>query len=570
MFAVAALGLSSCGDEFLDEMPDNRAEIDTEEKVQSLLVSAYPTTSYGVVTELASDNMDDMGDKNPYTERFYDQCYSWTDITETNNDDLNFFWQESYSAIAAANHALQAIDEIAAESGMTSSLQQAKGEALICRAYNHFMLLNVFAKNYNKATSDSDLGITYITEPEVTLNPQYDRQSVAECYRLVEKDLEEGLPLVGESYMKVPKYHFNKRAAYAFAARFYLYYEKWDKVITCANQVLGSNPASMLRDYSVMASMTQDIDAINQHYIEHTLNTNLLLLAAYSYKGLVFGPYFFAKRYSHGPYLDNNETLSAKYPWGSTSYYSGVKKYSATNISMDVLWKVPYMFEYTDAVAGTGMVHSVITEFTCDETLIDRAEAEIMLGQYDDAAADMQIWLHNIAKNTTTLTPELITNFYKGVGYSYDEAQKDADGNDVTDENGNVIYERNKVPTSTVKKHLNPAFEIDEEGSTQECMLQCVLGVRRIQTIHEGKRWFDIKRYGIEIPRRTMNSAGNPAEAYDWLTKDDDRRALQMSTKVLSAGYTPNPRGNAATSGIITTDKWFDESQRIPETQTQM
>ena len=39
---TAAFMLSSCSD-FLDTMPDNRAEIDTEAKITSLLVSAYPT-----------------------------------------------------------------------------------------------------------------------------------------------------------------------------------------------------------------------------------------------------------------------------------------------------------------------------------------------------------------------------------------------------------------------------------------------------------------------------------------------------------------------------------------------
>lgn len=552
VFAAAVLTVSSCGDSFLDEMPDNRTEIDTEEKVQSLLVSAYPDCGYNVVLELASDNSDDMGETNPYTSRFYDQCYSWTDITESDNDDLERFWQASYSAISAANHALKGLDEIAEKSGWTSSMLQAKAEALMCRAYNHFMLVNVFAKNYNSATSATDLGVTYVTEPETKLYPNDGRQSVAECYSLIEKDLEEALPNVGESYMIVPKYHFNKRAAYAFAARFYLYYEKWDKVIKYADLVLGSNPKSMLRDYSVMATMTQDIDAINQHYIDHTLNCNLLLFTSYSAAGLVFGPYAMCKRYAHCPYIDNNETLSARYPWGNTNYYMGVKKYSGTNVALDIFWKIPMLFEYTDAVAGTGYFHSVSTEFTCDETLIDRAEAKVMLGQYDEAAADLTIWLHNITKSTTVITPDMVMSHYNGVAYSYD------------DENGN----RNMLYTSTIKKHLNPAFAIDAEGSMQECMLQCVLGVRRIQTIHEGKRWFDIKRYGIEIPRRVMNGAGNPIAVRDWLLKDDPRRALQMGTKVLSAGYTPNPRSNGASTAFVTTDKTGDRLQETEKTET--
>lgn len=57
-----------------------------------------------------------------------------------------------------------------------------------------------------------------------------------------------------------------------------------------------------------------------------------------------------------------------------------------------------------------------------------------------------------------------------------------------------------------------------------------------------GKRWFDIKRWGIEIPRRIMNAAGNPSVITDWLLKDDARRAIQIPLKVRSAGYDPNYR----------------------------
>ena len=102
--------------------------------------------------------------------------------------------------------------------------------------------------------------------------------------------------------------------------------------------------------------------------------------------------------------------------------------------------------------------------------------------------------------------------------------------------------------TSSLKKHLNPKFTIDAEGSSQENMIQLVLACRRYDTLHEGKRWFDIKRWGIEIPRRKINSAGNPEEITDWLTVDDPRRAIQIPQEVVSAGYEPNPRDEVAPS----------------------
>ena len=66
LLAVAGmLTATSCKD-YLDEMPDNRAELDSESKIISLLVSAYPENDYIFCTELGTDNVDDFGESNPY------------------------------------------------------------------------------------------------------------------------------------------------------------------------------------------------------------------------------------------------------------------------------------------------------------------------------------------------------------------------------------------------------------------------------------------------------------------------------------------------------------------------
>ena len=95
---------------------------------------------------------------------------------------------------------------------------------------------------------------------------------------------------------------------------------------------------------------------------------------------------------------------------------------------------------------------------------------------------------------------------------------------------------------STPKKHLHPAFTIGAEGSDQENLLQFILHMKRIETLQLGQRWFDVKRYGIEIWRRQMDATGNPSMQTDVLTVDDERRAVQIPQKVIDADYTPNPR----------------------------
>lgn len=531
--AAALLALTSCND-FLDKMPDNRAELDTKEKVRALLVSAYPDHDYMLVTEFMSDNVDDYGPNNPYTDRFIDQVYAWADVTERDNESPENIWDANYNAIASANHAIQAIENMAEEiegyeapagslldralaAAKATGMQAELAEALLCRAYGHFMLVNIFALNYNANTSATDLGITYCYAPETTLNPEHERQSVKEIYESIDADLQAALPNVGDSYYTVPKYHFNQKAAYAFATRFYLFYEQWAEAIKYADLCLGSSPGNMLRDWSVQAGMAQDKDAITNHYIDASVNANLLLMTAYSKMGLAFENYYTYSKYSHGAYLANNEDgIAIASLWGgaNNTYYMPMKIYSATNMDRVIFWKLPYLFEYTDPVAGIGYNRTVYPAFTADEVLLNRAEAEIMMEQYDQALEDINLWVRNIAKNPQTLTEDRLKSYFGAMGYcAWDK--------------------------STPKKELNPAFAISER---QEPFLHCVLNLKRVDMLGNGLRWFDVKRYGIEIERRVMNMAGQPSVKTDQLMKDDLRRAVQIPKKVVDAGYTRNPR----------------------------
>ena len=525
---AAAFSFTACN-KFLDTMPDNRAEVDTQEKVRNLLVSAYPFYSYLFCAELMSDNVENLGDNNPYTDRLYDQMYRWEDVTESNRDAPESLWEASYMSIAHANLALQGIEEMGgAEAGLGPEL----AEALLCRAYNHFILVNFFCKNYNQQTSSTDLGIPYMDRPEEELNPKYERGTVADVYAKIQEDLELALQYVSDNYYAKPKYHFNVAAAYAFAARFYLYSEQWDLAEKYATLCLGSQPASVLRDWSVMAAMTNDREVMSRHFVDASLSANLLLAPAYS----IFGrwapyPYGYAEKYDHSNYLATHETFWAANIWGNQAgfrnasplFYYPPQSYSGNNFDKTATWYIGEFFEYTDPVAGIGYPHIVVPLLTTDECILNRAEARVMLGKNTEAAQDLTTWMQNRVRTKMELTPESIEAFYKPIQYA-------------------------SADTSTIKKHLHPAFSIGSEGSTQESMLQCVLGFKRMDSFHLGLRWFDIKRYGIEIWRRTLLPDGTPDKnrgnngAEDVLTVDDPRRAVQLPKRVIDADMTPNPR----------------------------
>lgn len=546
------LGLVSC-DKFLDTMPDNRAEVNSASKIRALLASGYPANTYLTFNEYMSDNVDNMGDDNPGTSRYMDQIYSWQDVTETSNDSPKYFWSESYFCIAHANQALDAIFALTGTSSLDDAAAIAAagygpefGEALLIRAYNHFMLVNEFCLNYNSETSSQDLGIPYMEQVEQELNPKYERGNVADVYTKIERDLELGLKYVSDSYYQVPKYHFNVRAAYAFAARFYLYYEKWDKAVEYATKCLGSQPATVLRNWEAIGKLERDWDVRSYEFVKSASDANLLMLTSYSQFGYMFC-YPGITKYSHNSYLSFTEVGYAKNVWGNTEtgwrnvsgwYFMQPEWYNGATFDLIAYFKIPYMFEYTDPVARIGYAHAVCPAFTTDETILNRAEANIMLHNYDAATEDINTWIHSVIRPmyfSTDLTTEDIVAFYSAIDYCAWNAP-------------------------TIKKKLNPAFNIGADGGIQESMLQCVLGLKRMDQMAQGLRWLDIKRYGIEIWRRTMepdskageyDAAFKPARLDDVLTVNDPRRAMQLPLDVITAGMTPNPRATDKPAEIV-------------------
>lgn len=528
--------LTSCN-EWLDVMPDNRAEVDTEEKVIKLLTSAYPENTYAVVAEYASDNMDDYGEDNPYTDRFSEQIYYWQDVTETANDDPKNIWSAHYGAITNANQALTAIEEMGGAT--TDRLKAAKGEALLARAYNHFILANIFCGAYNPATAENELGIPYMEKAETELNPKYERGTLAEVYDLIDKDLQEGLPLVNDAIYSVPKYHFNQKAAYTFASRFYLFYGQWDKVVEYSTLALGSNPKEYMRDYAYLRSLPRDYALLPETYNNSSQKTNFLIQTAYSDLGLRYLPFNYSDRFGHGTVLLQTEVLNNA-PWASYAPEAGgylfqyIHKlppmmYMGTNYDHSFFQHAPYLFEYTDPVAGIGYYRTNIAVLTAEEALLNRAEAYIMQKEYDKALADINLWTENTLDPvtaaskgkitvTTTMTQELIETWAEKTAYYTGEAP-------------------------TPKKALNPQVGSVEAG-TQEAFIHTILMMRRLEFIELGMRWFDIKRYGIEIHRRIIVPSGDVTdiEIKDELKVNDPRRAIQIPMDVVSAGLTPNPR----------------------------
>lgn len=507
LLSVILLFASSCSS-YLDELPDNRTDLNTEQAIAKLLVSAYPITSFAMIGEMTSDNTDCNGGTWTSYNLLQEQLATWKDATEIENDSPQSLWEDCYLAIATCNQALQAIEKM----GNPTSLNPQKGEALLCRAYAHFILANVFCQHYSETNGNKDLGIFYATEPETTVSPSYKRLSVADTYKKIDKDIEEGLPLIDDATYEVPKYHFNKKAAYAFACRFNLYYRNYDKVIEYAEKVLTANPSAMLRDWQKAGKLSGNGGIRSNEFVSERNKATLLVTACRSSWAYIHGPFHVGEKYTHNNMISSTESSQANGPWGDKdTYYYDIPEFQGT--TKVIMNKMYSYFEMSDPVNGIGYNHIMYPAFTTDEILLCRAEAYTMKSDFDKATEDLVTWIHAFTKTEKTIDRTSISRFY-----------------------GNMKYYTPEEPTP--KKELHPDFTITP--GEQENFIHAILHMRRILTMHEGLRWFDVKRYGIEIYRRTVYN--NEITVTDKMPANDHRRAIQIPQDVINAGMEANPR----------------------------
>lgn len=474
--------LSGC-EKYLGKEPDNRAKLTDSKKVAQLLASAYPQASYLAFSELMSDNVSDKG--NGEVEETLRNPYYFENVQNPFQDSPDYYWTGCYAAIAAANLALQACNE----ADDPSAYSAQKGEALVARAYAHFMLVTFYSKPYNEATAASNPGIPYVTEPENVVLKQYDRKTVAYVYEMIEKDLQEGIPLIDDAAYTVLRYHFNKAAANAFAARFYLYKKDYTKTIQFANAAV-PDLLPNLRAWNT-TYQTFGINNLPAEYQRTSESANLLLMSCPSQYG--YGNAFVFSRYGVTQQkLNEILNTSIAVTGGSWSFIRGTVG-AQDNVAIP-------KFNYTDFAedypgADFGLRYSTLCLFTVEEVLFNKVEANIMLGNTAAAIADLNTYM---STRITGVTP------------------------------GNIPSNR-RITETKVRAHYNNQFPI------KEALILYTLELKRAEFVHEGMRWMDMLRYDIPVTHQFFASVNVPSGSIT-IEADDKLRQLKLPDGVKLSG----------------------------------
>lgn len=425
---------SSCND-YLEVTPDNRQELRTLNDLKEMLVFAYSEGSYTFI-EWRTDNALAIAD-NQQQDWLHENFRFQPVVSYEGQDTPSYLWDKNYYAIAHANQVLLSLDEV--ENTDQALFNAIKGEALVCRAYNHFILATIFCQHYDAATASSEMGVPYVDKAETELIVQYERGTLEETFRAIEKDLLEGIPLLNDSYLKGSgKYHFNTKAAHAFASRFYLYKKEWDKCIEYSNKVLGAqgvdaglcrNAEGVFKGNSSKEIAAQFADVRDRANLLAVRKETLVVTRAY--KG-------YRARSEHIRSIFNKSVT------GSSDYRAMVYSYSSQAAFIP---KFGEYFRYTTATSG--YPYYIHIELRAEESLLNRMEAYLAKGDTDKFLEDYNYFASTRYRNVGQLSLEDVKAYYK----------KD----------------------------------------TEEALFQLLIDERRKEFFEEGLRWWDVKRFNIPI-----------------------------------------------------------------------
>lgn len=279
-------GLSSCVNNWLDQFPADGVDKDKAIQNSSDLSSAR----YGLYAALKG-----TADMNGYYGQLmwvygdvrgedvqYDpvsgsgRARFYYNMEYTTADDFNqstAIWQTPYIVIGRANRIIEA-----AESGRLSDAETAKdaiaqydAEAKVIRAMALFDLTRVYGKPYTMDQGAS-LGVPIITTP-VDDSYKPSRNTVAECYQALEKDLNDAvssgaLPTANDDGTRG---YITQWTAKALQVRVYLTKGEWSKALTVAEDIITNSPYKLW-------TASEYVDAWTETNANHTKEILLEML----------------------------------------------------------------------------------------------------------------------------------------------------------------------------------------------------------------------------------------------------------------------------------------------------
>lgn len=325
---------ASCGKNFLDVKPDANLVVPVKlEDFQAML--DYTTT----MNESSPVNIGMIGADDYYVTSaqyntagatgapdFQKNAYIWADQIYIGRETAALDWNNGYSHILIANYAIEGTGKIQRTAANQQQWDNVRGSALFFRAYNFYLLAQLYCPAYNAATADTDMGLSLRLESDPSTQVQ--RTSVQATYLQIINDLTEAEPLLPETAAAMVRP--GKAALYALFSRVYLQmgeYEKSkdyaDKCLQLQDALIDFNTLSFTTANTFPANGKGNVEVIlldnaasvimNNNYF----NADTVLLQGYANDDLRLKAYFLVNA------TTGRVTFKGSYK-GNTSYFSGL------------------------------------------------------------------------------------------------------------------------------------------------------------------------------------------------------------------------------------------------------
>lgn len=209
------ISISSC-DTFLDVTPKGLDVLKTTEQYNGIFNNAN-LFSYlnvrnqpgGISSLLGSAEMplfmgDDIfssaGFLNAIPTIAWQNGFKWSADPYLPTDESNE-WGAFYNQLYNYNIVVSGV--MASEAGTLERKKELLAEARACRAFNHFLVANLFGQPYDENTAATDLSVPIVVNADVNAS-DFKRASVKEMYDFIIKELTESIPdLQAKVYSRV-------------------------------------------------------------------------------------------------------------------------------------------------------------------------------------------------------------------------------------------------------------------------------------------------------------------------------------------------------------------------------
>lgn len=255
LIITSVLLLSACED-FLNIRPEGTTtstglDYTKAENIFKPVSAAYASMrTYGshdmpyiAAFEITSDNADKGSTPEDGPEILEMDKFSYDPV----NSLVNGLWVGYYDMVSAANNAIfQMAQFYEAQQNADNKryVLECEGEAKFIRAYAYFNLVRVFGK---VPVIDKVLSADELADAK--------QSSSEQVYDFIEKDLEEAISVLPESYPKSFSGRITKYTANALKAKVHLYQAEYDSVAVNAGKVMASGRYGLLSDFREVFSV---------------------------------------------------------------------------------------------------------------------------------------------------------------------------------------------------------------------------------------------------------------------------------------------------------------------------